>query len=110
MPERIVCTHYPIIFKLGGKTWLSPVKDEGWRELPNDATLADFEIVVDGMPSPVKPEPRRELVGNARYDSRSGGGEYVVNEYSDGDIVCNCPGFQYRKKCRHVEHYRLNYA
>lgn len=110
MPERIVCTHYPIIFTLNGKTWLSPVKDEGWRELPSDATLADFEIVVDGLPSRNEPPARRELVGNSRYNSRSGNGEYVVNEYSNGDIVCNCPGYQYRGECRHVEDYKLNYA
>lgn len=34
-------------------------------------------------------------------ESRSSTGEYHSVEVDHGKVTCTCPGFQYRKRCRH---------
>ena len=28
--------------------------------------------------------------------------KYMVMQYANGDITCNCPGFLYKRRCRHT--------
>ena len=32
--------------------------------------------------------------------------KYMVTQYSNGDKVCNCPGFLYRRRCKHTMRYK----
>lgn len=38
----------------------------------------------------------------AIFKSRSDGGIYKTERHRDGSITCFCPGFVYRRTCRHV--------
>ena len=46
----------------------------------------------------------REVLG--RYESKSAPGVVYAVEKVGSSIVCNCPGYVYRKRCRHTESHR----
>lgn len=58
-------------------------------------------------PPPLPPEYARIPKGVKilkRYESESKPGtHYYVYQFPSGNIACTCPGYGYRRKCRHVE-------
>ena len=45
---------------------------------------------------------RRKPIRVARFRSSSGTGTYDLIKWH-GKITCTCPGFQFRRRCKHVE-------
>jgi hypothetical protein len=43
----------------------------------------------------------REVLG--RYESKSAPGVMYMVERIGNKIVCNCPGYVYRQRCKHTE-------
>jgi|14_taG_2_1085336.scaffolds.fasta_scaffold06139_8 hypothetical protein len=43
----------------------------------------------------------REVLG--RYESKSASGVTYMVERMGNKIVCNCPGYVYRQRCKHAE-------
>lgn len=66
-------------------------------QVPPETRLEDIEFVRD------TPETQ-EAVSVADYIVKSSDGHsyYTVIQYADGSFTCSCPGFSYRKKCRHI--------
>lgn len=100
MSKPIVCTSYPIIFSVKGRTYISPVQGEGWLEVPFGTTLDDIEFITTNTVATNRTENKREdrWVWHVEGDS---GKEYVI--VKDGLVwSCSCPGFMYRQTCKHV--------
>ena len=77
----------PAIIISNGKTMVVPT----WTEVPAGTTLDMIEWI-----APVREVPTiiKKHVG-----------KYIVNIYNNGKVTCDCPGFTYRKKCKHsAEH------
>ena len=84
---KITSIHNPAIAVLGGKTIVMPT----WTVVPDGTTLDDIDWI---RPVQVKAEVKMKHVG-----------KYIVNIYDDGRVTCDCPGFTYRKKCKHSAEY-----
>ena len=84
---KITSIHNPAIAVLGGKTIVMPT----WTVVPDGTTLDDIDWI---RPVQVKAEVKMKHVG-----------KYIVNIYEDGRVSCDCPGFTYRKKCKHSAEY-----
>ena len=51
----------------------------------------------------IKQFQSRRPVVIARPQSKSDPSvQYMVKKYPSGELVCNCPGYLYRKSCRHT--------
>ena len=101
MSKPIVCTAYPIIFSIRGRTWISPVQGEGWLEVPYGTTLDDIEFI---LTSELAAPASQVQVNDAKwtwYVLGGSGKEYKITK--DGmKWTCTCPGFTYRKSCKHI--------
>jgi len=100
MSNPIECTAYPVIFTVGGRTYVSPVKGEGWLEVPNGTTQADIEFIVSARATAAVPNlggPVFKLIPSSNESQPP----YQVT-YWDGKYSCECDGWFYRKTCRHI--------
>ena len=84
---KITSIHNPAIAVLNGRTLVMPT----WTEVPAGTTLDDIDWI---RPVQVKAKVEMKHVG-----------KYIVNIYEDGRVTCDCPGFTYRKKCKHSAEY-----
>jgi hypothetical protein len=84
---KITSIHNPAIAVLNGRTLVMPT----WTEVPAGTTLDDIDWI---RPVQVKAKVKMKHVG-----------KYIVNIYEDGRVTCDCPGFTYRKKCKHSAEY-----
>jgi hypothetical protein len=73
-----------------------------WIPVPDGTTRADLPRYMTWEPPTVvfnAPQARRWTVAGSK------GNAYRVEEY-EGAWRCSCPGYQYRRKCRHIEEKR----
>lgn len=89
---RIVAgTTYKI--QVGSTLWpLNPI-------LTDDIRLSDIEW----MGNPEAPVRAKVEKPSVKRVMGSNGNIYQVITYADGRKHCNCPGYQYRRKCKHVD-------
>lgn len=73
----------PAIAKIGNKTYAVP----SWTELPENTTLDMLEWI----------RPERPVYTEQEHQV----GSYVVKVSSSGNITCTCPGYTYRRTCKH---------
>ena len=62
--------------------------------LPEHVTIADLHWVEPVRPAPVKPA--------TKIVQGSNGKTYVVTTLPTGKHTCTCPGFSYRRFCKHT--------
>lgn len=91
------CSHYPVIFTIHGKTYISPVKDRGWVEVPAGTRLEDLQIDAPDYNTVVEEAPRTFFVKGSKGDT------YTVTVTNKHQRSCTCPGFKYRGKCKHLD-------
>ena len=97
MDLPIKVTWPPMLYTdMQGRKWA--VSGQHWLEVPHDTTLdrVDKYMVVDQRFTPAQsPDVRTyEVQGST-------GNTYTVTQ--DGDTwTCTCPGFGWRRKCRHI--------
>ena len=98
LPKDFKITSFlpPCITVLGGKNYVCP----GWHVVPEGTTLEEV------MPrwTQVKPkmEKKPEFQIHEMIDSSTAGKQYAVT--FDGTWWnCECPGFGFRKNCRHLK-------
>jgi len=87
MPIDIISIHAPAITTLRGKTWVVP----NWVEVPQGTTLQDICWI---RPAEPKSNKTTKHVG-----------KYLITIYDSGNVTCDCPGFTFRKKCKHSAEY-----
>ncbi len=82
-----------------GERYIMP----GWYKLkPNEETPNIEDIAF----YPYKPKkaniPNIDKDAIYKVKSSKGNKEYIVQLSSSGNMVCECPGFGFRRKCRHI--------
>ena len=53
--------------------------------------------------------PRKVPDRNFKVRSEGSDNVYLVTKFSDGLVMCSCPGFSYRKHCKHADFILKNY-
>ena len=80
---KVYSNYPPAIAKFPDKTYVVP----GWIVVPANTTLDDVEWV---GPKIEVPKYKVHKVKN-----------YTIQVFDTGKVTCDCPGFTFRKKCRH---------
>ena len=97
MPEPIKVTWPPMLYTdTRGQKWA--ISGQHWIEVPDDMTLdrvGEYMVVDDRFTPP-------QLAEVLTYDVvGSKGNTYTVTN-DRGNWTCTCPGFGFRRKCRHI--------
>lgn len=88
---KVHSVHPPALAKLGPVLYIVPT----YQAVPHGTTLKDLEWV------PLHRQAQQEKVKEYKVKS------YTVRVFGNGTrVTCDCPGYTYRKKCKHVEEYR----
>ena len=74
------------------------IAGSAWVEVPPETTFDELHKYMTDKPREVQ-RPAGEKVWKVEG---SKGNIYTV-KLSDGAYSCTCPGFSYRRKCRHIE-------
>jgi hypothetical protein len=83
----------PVIANILGKHYIVP----GWIEVASTTTLNDIDWEKDNSYTVT-----REVI--ATFPSSSSPDIiYKVEQTSKGDLYCDCPGFVFKKKCKHTK-------
>ncbi len=99
MTLPIVVTWPPMLYTdRSGQKWA--VSGQHWVEVPEDLTLDrvdEYMIVEQRETITESPDVRSyEVQGST-------GNTYTVIDHGGGTWTCTCPGFGWRRKCKHVE-------
>tara|TARA_Y100000310_G_scaffold290473_1_gene317694 strand:- start:2282 stop:2587 length:306 start_codon:yes stop_codon:yes gene_type:complete len=96
MSNKVTCT--PAIVRVRGKTFVAAgFLEEAWdgitmQEVSQLFPLAKF------VPSPATEQETKEY----QVLSSKGDKSYTVT-YRNDSYSCSCPGYGFRRKCRHIE-------
>jgi hypothetical protein len=85
------------------------VDGERWTPVAVGTSLADAQVMHRKMfPSAYLPKPKfvAPKFRTVTMKSHTRNVEYKVLVYDNGRVECNCPGFTFRRKCKHVEQVR----
>jgi len=93
----------PFTMELNGERYIMP----GWykmkqnEETPNIKDIAFYPYIAN---KPNKPN----IESNKVYKVKSSKGNvyYEVKMNNSGSMECTCPGYGFRRKCRHITEYR----
>lgn len=104
MGEPLQVTVPPAIFRMGGVTYaIAGV----WIEIPSETTYSDLNKYVVYTPGrfPARtaavpmPKPKDDIVILGRVE------KYDIVKRK-GKVCCTCPGFVFRKSCRHIREWK----
>ena len=98
MDLPIVVSMNPMLYTdRSGQKWA--VSGQHWVEVPDTLTLAEVGkyMIVEHRETPVQ---AADVVSYEVQGSK--GNTYIVND-NGGTWTCSCPGFGWRRKCKHVE-------
>ncbi len=87
----------PALFKstVSGKTFFVAGK---WVEVPDGTTMAEASKYVKYV------KPTFDI--KTWKVKSSSGSTYTVQQINGDRYTCNCPGFKFRRKCKHTEQVR----
>ena len=91
----------PATMELNGNRYIMP----GWYKLPEDEPtpkLEDIGFYPYKAPKPNIPNIDKDKV--YKVTSSKGDSYYEVKMNSTGSLDCTCPGYGFRRKCRHIDH------
>ena len=88
----------PAIFKSPktGKTFII-AGSQPWIEVPEGTTLAD----VQWNPTH-EPEKGASTAPNKIFEVEGSKGNMYTVKCNDGEWTCTCPGYGFRRRCRHI--------
>jgi len=90
----------PFTMTLNGERYIMP----GWYKLRKQDAMPNIEDIAY---YPYK--PKKANIPNIKEDaiykvkSSKGDKEYIVQMDNSGSLQCTCPGYTYRRRCRHIE-------
>lgn len=95
----------PSIISISNKTFIVlPWSGKNWVEVPNGTLLSSIEFVNSWQE--LQKIKTTYKIGIFEEPSSDGKDKYIIN--SDGETAtCNCKGFGFRRKCRHVEKFYI---
>ena len=90
----------PFTTTINGERYIMP----GWYKLSKDEELPNIKDIAY-YPYKPKKEPLPNIDSNKVYKvvSSKGNKEYLVQMNNSGSMECTCPGYGFRRKCRHIE-------
>jgi len=90
----------PFTMTCNGERYIMP----GWYKLSKDEDMPNIKDIAY-YPYKPKKEPLPNIDSNKVYKVKSSKGdkEYLVQMDSSGSMVCECPGYQFRRSCRHIK-------
>lgn len=93
--KRVEVHMTPGIMKsaVSGKTYIVAGK---WIEVPDGTTLADVDKYVVRVKRTTPTEVESWKVSGSR------GNVYTIRRQDTGELTCSCPGFGFRRKCKHT--------
>ena len=89
----------PATMELNGNRYIMP----GWYKLPDDEPTPNIEDIAY-YPYKAKKPNIPNIDSNKVYKviSSKGDKEYEVKMESSGSLSCTCPGYGFRRQCRHI--------
>ena len=91
----------PFTMELNGNRYIMP----GWYKLkPNEETpdIKDIAYYPYKAKKPNLPNMKEDKVYKVK--SSKGDKEYEVSVTKNGTFSCTCPGYGFRRKCRHIDY------
>ncbi len=90
----------PFTTTINGERYIMP----GWYKLKPDEETPNIKDIAY-YPYKPKKEPLPNIDSNKVYKvvSSKGNKEYLVQMNVSGSMECTCPGYGFRRKCRHIE-------
>jgi hypothetical protein len=89
----------PFTMELNGNRYIMP----GWYKLKPDEETPDIEDIAYYPYKAKKPNiPNIDSNKVYKVTSSKGDKEYEVKMNSSGSLECECPGYGFRRKCRHI--------
>jgi hypothetical protein len=92
----------PGIVKFNGKTFICP----GWHEIPNGTELT--EVFKHWTQIKKFDEAKPTQMIKEAVESSKGDKMYIV-QFNNGMWDCDCPGFSFRRICKHVNLIKQKY-
>ena len=90
----------PFTMNIGSDKYIMP----GWYKLNKDEDIPNIEDIAFYPYKPSKRPLPEESVGKVyKVLSSKGDKEYQVNYNATGELECSCPGYGFRRRCRHID-------
>ena len=90
----------PFTMSIGSDKYIMP----GWYKLNKDEEPPNIEDIAFYPYKPSKRPLPAESVGKVyKVLSSKGDKEYQVNYNATGELECSCPGYGFRRRCRHID-------
>ena len=90
----------PYTMSIGSDKYIMP----GWYKLDKDEDLPNIEDIGYYPYKPSKrPLPEGSIGKVYKVLSSKGDKEYQVNYNVTGSLECSCPGYGFRRRCRHID-------
>ena len=91
----------PALMELNGDKYIMP----GWYKLDkheHDIKLEDIKHVMPKIPNRDN-IPNIDRAKEYKVMSSRGDKEYTVKANASGSLECECPGYGFRRRCRHID-------
>ena len=92
MPPALFTNHKGIRYGIAGSVWI---------EVPEGTTLDELSEYMVYKPREIASAP-----GENSWSVKGSKGNVYTVKLSEGTFSCTCPGFSFRRKCRHIEEKR----
>ena len=90
----------PFTMELNGERYIMP----GWYKLKPDEATPDIKDIAYYPYKAPKPDlPNIDSNKVYKVKSSKGDKEYLVQMNNSGSMECTCPGYQFRRSCRHIK-------
>jgi len=89
VPPAIYRSHTGVCYGIAGAVWV---------EVPSGTTLDELSQYMVYKPLEVAPVP-----GEKTWSVKGSKGNLYSVKLSGGAYTCSCPGFGFRRKCRHIK-------
>ncbi len=104
-PKRTYSLHDtiypPALMELNGDKYIMP----GWYKLEkheHDIELKDIKHIMPDIPNKDN-NPNIDSDKEYKVLSSKGDKEYTVKSDASGSLQCTCPGYGFRRQCRHIK-------
>ena len=104
-PKRTYAIHGglipPFTTTINGERYIMP----GWYKLPEEDHDIKLEDIAFYPYKPKKDNNLKNIDSNKVYKvmSSKGDKEYQVQMNTSGSLECECPGYGFRRRCRHID-------
>tara|TARA_R110002096_G_scaffold343035_1_gene536061 strand:- start:18 stop:395 length:378 start_codon:yes stop_codon:yes gene_type:complete len=89
----------PYTMKLNGHQYIMP----GWYKLSKNEAMPNIEDIAYYPYKPKRPNlPNIDSNKVYKVKSSKGNSYYEVKMNVSGSMECSCPGYGFRRKCRHI--------